>query len=189
MNKKVLVTGILLATLCFTGCGGPVDNIKDATRLTQEQSQQVLAELQSVGVTNFGNVNKADGQKDVYYIVDEKYGQTFFRIKNDKVSEIENSFSTVYKNGEKLDTIDDVYISNQQQGDYRVAAKEAVLSKLKAPSTAKFDIKQVIRYKNSVTVRGTVDAQNEFGAMIKSTFFVKILADTGAVDSISVNNL
>ena len=29
--KKVLVTGILLATLCLTGCGGPVDNIKDAT--------------------------------------------------------------------------------------------------------------------------------------------------------------
>ena len=92
-------------------------------------------------------------------------------------------------NGEKIDTIDDVYISNQQQGEYRTAAKEAVLSKLKAPSTAKFDIKQVIRYKNTVTVRGTVDAQNEFGAMIKGTFFVKILADTGTVDSVSVNNL
>ena len=105
MNKRVLVTGILLATLCFTGCGGPIDNIKDATGLTKEQSQQVLAELQSVGVTNFGNVNKADGKKDVYYIVDEKYGQTFFRIKNDKVSEIENSFSTVYKNGQKTDDI------------------------------------------------------------------------------------
>ena len=181
--KKVLVTGILLATLCLTGCGGPVDNIKDATGLTQEQSQQVFTALQSVGVTDFGEVNKADGQKDVYYIVDEKYGQTFFRIKNNKVSEIENSFSTVYKNGEKLDAIDDVYISNQQQGEYRVAAKEAVLSKLKAPSTAKFDIKQVIRYKN------TVDAQNEFGAMIKGTFFVKILADTGAVDSVTVSNL
>lgn len=189
MNKRVLVTGILFATLCITGCGGPVDNIKDATGLTKEQSQQVLTELQSVGVTDFGEVNKADGQKDVYYVVDEKYGQTFFRIKNDKVSEIENSFSTVYKNGEKLDTIDDVYISNKQQGEYRVAAKEAVLSKLKAPSTAKFDIKQVIRYKNTVTVRGTVDAQNEFGATVRGTFFVKILADTGAVDSISVNNL
>lgn len=33
-----------------------------------------------------------------------------------------------------------------------------------------------------------VAAQNEFGAMIKGTFFVKILADTGAVDSVSVNN-
>lgn len=186
--KKVLVTGILLAALCITGCGGPVDNIKDATGLTQEQSQQVLTELQSVGVTDFGEVNKADGQKDVYYVVDEKYGQTFFRIKNNKVSEIENSFSTVYKNGEKLDVIDDVYINNQQQGEYRVTAKEAVLSKLKAPSTAKIDIKQVIRYKNSVTVRGTVNAQNEFGAMIKGTFFVKILADTGAVDSVSVNS-
>lgn len=189
MNKKVLVTGILFTTLCIAGCGGPVDNISETTGLSKAQSQQVLVELQSVGVTNFDNVNKADGQKDVYYIVDEKYGQTFFRIKNDKVSEIENSFSTVYKNGEKLDAIDDVYISNQQQGEYRVVAKEAVLSKLKAPSTAKFDIKQVVRYKNSVTVRGTVDAQNEFGAMIKGTFFVKILADTGAVDSVTVSNL
>lgn len=187
--KKVIVAGVLLATLCITGCGGPVDNIKDATGLTKEQAQQAFTDLQSVGVTDFGKVNKAAGQKDVYYIVDEKYGQTFFRIKNNKVSEIENSFSTVYKNGEKLDTIDDVYISNQQQGEYQAAAKEAVLSKLKAPSTAKFDIKQVTRYKNSVTVRGTVNAQNEFGAMIKGTFFVKILADTGTVDSVAVSNL
>lgn len=189
MNKKVLVTGILLATLCITGCGGPVDNIKDATGLTKEQSQQVLAELQSVGVTNFGNVNKADGQKDVYYIVDEKYGQTFFRIKNDKVSEIENSFSTVYKNGQKTDDISNVYISDQQKASYQVAAKDAVSARLKAPSTAKFDIKQVVRYGNSVTVRGTVDAQNGFGAMVEGMFFVKIKADTGEVDSVSINNL
>ena len=72
--RKVLVTGILLVTLCIIDCGGPINNIKDATRLTKEQSQQVLTELQSVEVTNFGNINKANEQKDIYYIVDENYG-------------------------------------------------------------------------------------------------------------------
>ena len=43
--KKVLVSGILISTLCIAGCGGPVDNIKDATGLSKEQSQQVLTEL------------------------------------------------------------------------------------------------------------------------------------------------
>ena len=33
--KKVLVTGILITTLCIAGCGGPVDNIKDATGLSK----------------------------------------------------------------------------------------------------------------------------------------------------------
>ena len=160
--KKVLVTGILITALCIAGCGGPVDNIKDATGLSKEQSQQVLTELQSVGVTEFGNVNK--------------------------VGEIENSFSTVYKNGQKTDDISKVYISDQQKAAYQVAAKDAVSARLKAPSTAKFDIKQVIRYDNSVTVRGTVDAQNGFGAMVRGMFFVKIKADTGEVDSVSINN-
>lgn len=186
--KKVLVTGILITALCIAGCGGPVDNIKDATGLSKEQSQQVLTELQSVGVTEFGNVNKVADQQGVYYIVDEKYGQTFFRIKDDKVSEIENSFSTVYKNGQKTDDISKVYISDQQKAAYQVAAKDAVSARLKSPSTAKFDIKQVIRYDNSVTVRGTVDAQNGFGAMVRGMFFVKIKADTGEIDSVSINN-
>lgn len=186
--KKVLVSGILVAALCIAGCGGPVDSIKDATGLSKEQSQQVLTELQSVGVTEFGNVNKVADQQGVYYIVDEKYGQTFFRIKDDKVSEIENSFSTVYKNGQKMNDISNVYISDQQKAAYQVAAKDAVSARLKAPSTAKFDIKQVIRYDNSVTVRGTVDAQNGFGAMVRGMFFVKIKADTGEVDSVSINN-
>ena len=136
----------------------------------------MLTELQSVGVTEFGNVNKVAGQQGVYYIVDEKYGQTFFRIKNDKVSEIENSFSTVYKNGQKTDDISKVYISDQQKAAYQVAAKDAVSARLKAPSTAKFDIKQVIRY-------------DGFGAMVRGMFFVKIKADTGEVDAVSINNL
>ena len=171
--KKVLVTGILITALCIAGCGGPVDNIKDATGLSKEQSQQVLTELQSVGVTEFGNVNKVADQQGVYYIVDEKYGQTFFRIKN----------------GQKMNDISNVYISDQQKAAYQVAAKDAVSARLKAPSTAKFDIKKVIRYDNSVTVRGTVDAQNGFGAMVRGMFFVKIKADTGEVDSVSINNL
>ena len=88
-----------------------------------------------------------------------------------------------------MNDISNVYISDQQKAAYQVAAKDAVSARLKAPSTAKFDIKQVIRYDNSVTVRGTVDAQNGFGAMVRGMFFVKIKADPGEVDSVSINNL
>ena len=64
-----------------------------------------------------------------------------------------------------------------------------MLSKLKTPSTAQFDIKQVIRHKNNLTVQGTVDAENEFGAKVRDTFFVKIHAGTDLVDAVSINNL
>ena len=79
----------------------------------------------------------------MYYIVDEKYGQTFFRIKDDKLVKSKIA-SLPLQNGQKTDDISKVYISGQQKSAYQVAAKDAVSARLKSPSTAKFDIKQVI---------------------------------------------
>lgn len=62
--------------------------------------------------------------------------------------------------------------------DAYCAAKNEVERYLKAPSTAKFQPYSAYLVApiddNTYTVRGYVDAQNTFGAMIRSNFIVKI---------------
>jgi len=56
-------------------------------------------------------------------------------------------------------------------------AKNVVESALKAPSTAEFcdfDESRVTRYGDIVTVKGFVDAQNSFGAMLRSDWSVEM---------------
>lgn len=56
-------------------------------------------------------------------------------------------------------------------------AKTAVKSILKAPSTAEFEsslIRIWLMPDSSVVVKGVVDAQNSFGAMIRSNFYVRM---------------
>ena len=58
-----------------------------------------------------------------------------------------------------------------------VIAEDVVKSKLKSPSTADFCSNYeytVSRSKNTWTIKGYVDAQNSFGAMLRSDFTVKI---------------
>ena len=66
-------------------------------------------------------------------------------------------------------------VSNNERVDYEVIARTAVKNNLKAPSVADFKFGPLItRNKNIVLVRGKVDAQNSFGAMIRSNYKVKI---------------
>ncbi len=53
-------------------------------------------------------------------------------------------------------------------------AKRAVLEKLKAPSTAEFGEHAVKDDGPAFTVAGYVDAQNSFGAQIRSQYMVKV---------------
>ena len=56
-------------------------------------------------------------------------------------------------------------------------AKTAVKSILKAPSTAEFDDSNTRIWlfpDSSVVIKGTVDAQNSFGAMLRNNFYVRM---------------
>lgn len=56
-------------------------------------------------------------------------------------------------------------------------AEEAVRANLKSPATADFSAadRRVTNEGCAYTVRGTVDAQNSFGALLRSTYRVKLL--------------
>jgi ribosomal protein L7/L12 len=68
----------------------------------------------------------------------------------------------------------------------RSIAQYAIEKQLKAPSTANFPYEEqnVTIFKDSiVVVEGVVDAQNEFGAMLRGNYFVRIKFDNGLTDT------
>jgi hypothetical protein len=69
----------------------------------------------------------------------------------------------------------------ENEGSLKELARESVSSQLKAPASAKFSAEQVIPTKdgNGVFVNGVVDAQNQFGAMIRENYMVKFKCNDG----------
>lgn len=72
--------------------------------------------------------------------------------------------------------------TREAEGMARVLCERSVKDQLKAPSTAKFDMPDISSRKVAsgieVTVRGSVDAQNSFGAMIRNRYTCEATADS-----------
>lgn len=71
----------------------------------------------------------------------------------------------------------------------RVCQEEFVPKRLKAPKTAEFTGVTVSESDGVYTVTGSVDAQNSFGALIRSTFTCKVreTGDNWVLDSATVS--
>lgn len=62
----------------------------------------------------------------------------------------------------------------------QVACQDRVKTALKSPATAEFSgVKAVPQGGNTWTVRGAVDSQNSFGALLRSTFTCVAQSDDG----------
>jgi hypothetical protein len=81
------------------------------------------------------------------------------------------------------------------RGGALLIAQNAVLAQLKAPATAQFGETQINQYYDLWEIAGHVDSQNSFGAMLRSTYQVKViyrcmetqLADCWRIDSLTIS--
>lgn len=92
----------------------------------------------------------------------------------------------LYANNSVLATLQDYTLTSKEMSDLEIQCEEKVKEVLKSPSTAKFP--SILEWgfgkeKNIVTVQGYVDAQNSFGAEIRSTFQFIIDTDTNTIQS------
>ena len=76
------------------------------------------------------------------------------------------------KNSYSSSSVTDSYGNDKY--DAMAAAEKYVKGKLKSPSTAKFSGESATLSGSTWTVTGTVDAQNGFGATVRSTFRVTV---------------
>lgn len=92
----------------------------------------------------------------------------------------------LYANGNTIATIQDYTFTMAEMTDLQIQCQSLVKEILKSPSTAKFPSItkwNFMKEKNIVTIQGYVDAQNSFGAEIRSVFQFIIDTDTKVVNS------
>ena len=92
----------------------------------------------------------------------------------------------LYADGRKLATLQDYVVSKEEVDKYQYLCQEKVKEVLNSPSTAKFPAYTEWGWRqemNIFTVQGYVDAQNGFGAEIRSHFQFIIDINTDTIQS------
>lgn len=198
---KIFPFIILLCLLSM--CSGGEDDLPEesttAVEIEAKEEKKTQKQVFVEELTSNKNVKKKAAKK-AFTILKEKMGfkkievtnkqeeNTTFEVSadsyslrmvvSDKVYRIWCGDYNLYEDGKvkyKKKDLDDRTISENQSA-YYVIAQEIVSSFLKAPSTADFAPMYetaMQRNKKLVAVKGYVDSQNSFGAMIRSEYLVE----------------
>lgn len=162
--------------------------------MSAEQAQQANEILQSCGLTEIESVEH-DASLDGM----DFDGETGYRVASNDIDNIIlyldvdlNVYSIryadhdLYADGAVVATLQDYTLTFDEMNQYIVFCEEQVRSILKSPSTASFPVYTEWGFAKdgeTVTVQGYVDAQNSFGAEMRSTFQFQFDQDTGSVTS------
>lgn len=149
---------------------------------TVDQAKAIDSALESVGIASVKDSTKQSD--NVYYLSvsakDDGYSPAddsiHLFLDNDRnVTAIKLNAITLYENGAPVHQVSDFLLKPSEQADMITKSEEMVKKVLKAPSSAKFDSSTYKFYKKDgvATLIGTVDAQNSFGAMLRSSFKVQ----------------
>ena len=152
-----------------------------AAGLDTAQAAAALNVIRSVGFTRVVELTfqfESEGRN--HYLADLGYNHAFIiTFENNQVTFIGTDKMTLYdaSQGGVVDNINNYVMKDTDRGTFAYLAEQHVKTALKAPSTAKFpDLLwnagewSVSRDHDVITVRSWVDAQNSFGAMIRSRF-------------------
>ncbi|WP_370833635.1 hypothetical protein [Acidaminococcus sp.] len=146
---------------------------------TMEQTKALDEALASVGL---GKIKDSTKQGEHDYTLDVEAANhdydpakdvvhVFFDQDN-KLLSVKLRTIPLWDNGKVVHQVSDYILSIPERSEAEEMSKTMVKTVLKAPSTAKFDDKTFKYFKvnGEITMIGTVDAQNGFGAMIRSPF-------------------
>lgn len=175
----------------------PITNMtQTATGVSAEHAATINKILSDCGITDIKSmVHDADALDNNY-----DSGEKGYRIQNgdtkniilyvapdESVYRIRYADNDLYVNGETKFTLDKFVLTPEEKEKYIAYTQNMVKKILKASSTADFpweyDEYQVIKTPDNVTVSGYVDAQNSFGAMLRSQYKVIYNKDTTHVNS------
>lgn len=177
-----------------------VKSIEDETKLTTEQSKKVVDILKQCGFDEFGikydsaldNIAQK-GEKG--YIITYKdmtaNPEILMSITPDgNVYQIIYAGNYIYNDGAVQSKIQDYYLSLDDQSKV-IAQTQLLIDKcLKAPKTAEYQLPSEWKLKktpDSIRVSAYVDADNSFGAKIRSDFTVTYSSDLKTVKSVIID--
>ncbi len=165
------------------------------TGCSAEQEVEILSILENCGIKSIDSIEHDEILDDL-----NEVGETGYRISSNDINNIilylkvDKTVNTVryagnklYENGEVKSTISDYTLTWGEQSDLQIRCKKTIESLLKSPSTAKFpNILKWTFWKEDgkIYVQSYVDAQNAFGATLRSEFQFIINADDHTVESL-----
>lgn len=175
----------------------PVKTVSESVQLlmneglSESEANAIMSDLNSVGIKELISLKKGSGEgvdKLQAYAFSSESVSGLLTIENRKTYYIGTGNIDLFDStkGGKLDDVTRYIISTSEKYMFMSDAENYVKQGLKAPSTADFPSQilsgdwKVNRKDDVVTVSSYVDAQNSFGAMIRSNFVVQISYSTGS---------
>ena len=197
MGIIIVVIGIAMSKIDPTS-----DSKKDKgivanyINVTDEQGAEIDNVLNSCGISSVQKIEHDELLDNAHF-----EGETGYRIKiNNDLDNIIlylNTDNTIYllkysdyelySNGSVNSSIDDYTFTIEEISKWQVLCQDKIKELLKSPSSAKFPNYTEWGFKkekNIVTIQGYVDADNSFGANLRSTFQFIIDSDTNTIQSL-----
>ncbi len=201
----IIVIAFLFIVLCIVVSIGVADQEKHPEKyddsiaakhidVTTEEGKAIDSILNDCGITEVKSFEHdelldnahMDGESG-YRIASENVENIILYLAPDKtVFRIKYIDYDLYADGGKLATLQDYVVSQEEVDKYQYLCQEKVKEILKSPSTAKFPIYTEWGWRqemNIFTVQGYVDAQNGFGAEVRSRFQFIIDMNTDTIQS------
>lgn len=163
--------------------------IMNSVEITEEEAAIAFMEIQKVGldvVISMELITESDQMK--FYQANVGYTKpATISFVNSELFGITMGDNLVLYDadaGGAIDNVENYKLTDEQKSQYIAFAEMTVKKALKAPSTAKFpgwlnwSDWEVWRNKDAVWLKSWVDAQNSFGAMIRSNFVMQFDYET-----------
>ena len=199
-----LIVTLIFFVLFFGGLGVGMQemmknpekyNTSTVAKAVGENNMEIESVLESCGITNIKSMTHDelldnahfDGEKG-YRLTDEHADNIIVYLNADnEVFTIKYADYVLYSDGTVQGNIGDYTFTLDEITNWQVKCQDKIKELLKAPSTAKFPNFTEWGWqkeKNIVTIQGYVDAENAFGATLRSEFQFIIDSDTNTIQSL-----
>lgn len=165
--------------------------VEEAVGCSKDEAKSIEDVLKECDITDYQEVkadeglNKAWTKSDKGFRIEVQDGMEalMWLNKNNKVIVLKYGDNMLYKKGKVKAKFTDYVLSSEEVVQWKVECQSQVEAMLKSPSSAKFGGWKYGKDKKQITVQGYVDAENSFGAEIRSQFQFKIDRKTEAITS------
>lgn len=162
--------------------------IFDVSGVSEEEAVNIFSVLSQCGITKISSIEPDEGLSNMnedgetgYRISSGDINNIILYLKSDhSVNMIRYADNDLYSEGSVKSTLSDYVFTLNEMSQLEVSAEKAVMSILKAPSTAKFpNINEwgFAKKDGKIYIQGYVDSQNSFGAMLRSNFQITLNAN------------
>lgn len=158
-----------------------LSNIEQANTIEEFLKSLDISDIKTI--THDENLDEPDTGIKGYRLENNEFKNIILYMNpNQTVQAVRYNAQNLYKDGTIYNKISDITLKFDQMSNMQIASEKAIKRLLKAPSTADFSDINETRFtiNNGIaSVHGYVDAQNSFGAKLRSSYITQFNVKTG----------